>query len=187
MRFLTEDEVTTNLVETREATINVHGARMNTVPMGSEATVGGPLSHISELTGAKIRTFLFEVAEGVSNYRSLHGLTQQVEHQYDGRFLIELVQNAHDAFGRSPTPDQPNRIEIVLDPEDSEHGSLLAAKTASRSRVPTSSASLNLVRATRASSAINPVPFIYPTISTRFPPWSAMHKPARYWNGCEDR
>lgn len=86
-----------------------------------------PHLHISELTGAKIRTFLFEVAEGVSNYRSLHSLTQQVEHQYHGRFLIELLQNAHDAFACASAPGQPNRIEIVLDSEDSEHGSLLVA------------------------------------------------------------
>lgn len=83
-------------------------------------------THISELTGAKVRIFLSEVAEGVSNYRSMHSLTQQVEHQYHGRFLIELVQNAHDAF-----PEQlcsnGNRIEIVFDLKDSLHGSLLVA------------------------------------------------------------
>ena len=89
--------------------------------------VADPLSYISELTGAKIRTFLFEVAEGVSNYRSLHSLTQQVEHQYHGRFLIELLQNAHDAFVSAPTREQPNRIQIVFDSADSEHGSLLVA------------------------------------------------------------
>jgi hypothetical protein len=92
-----------------------------------ENLIPDPLAHISDLTSAKIRTFLFEVAEGVSNYRSLHSLTQQVEHQYHGRFLIELVQNAHDAFAGSPAAGQPNRIEIVLDSEDSEHGSLLVA------------------------------------------------------------
>ena len=100
---------------------------MHTVATENEATVGGQLDHISDLTSAKIRTFLFEVAEGVSNYRSLHSLTQQVEHQYHGRFLIELLQNAHDAFAGSPGPGQLNRIEIVLDSEDSEHGSLLVA------------------------------------------------------------
>lgn len=85
------------------------------------------LAHISALTGAKIRVFLTEIAEGVSNYRSLHSLTQQVEHQYHGRFLIELIQNAHDALAGAPLPNKPNRIEIVFDPEDSPHGSLFVA------------------------------------------------------------
>ena len=89
--------------------------------------VFGALAHISDLTSAKVRIFLAEVAEGVSNYRSLHSLTQQVEHQYHGRFLIELVQNAHDAFAGAPSTDKPNRIEIVFDPTDSQHGSLFVA------------------------------------------------------------
>lgn len=85
------------------------------------------LARVSELTGAKVRIFLAEVAEGVTNYRSLHNLTQQVEHQYHGRFLIELIQNAHDAFGAVPTSEKRNRIEVVLDRGDAEHGALLVA------------------------------------------------------------
>jgi hypothetical protein len=100
---------------------------MSAVEIDSLSPAADPLSHISEMTSAKVRTFLFEVAEGVSNYRSLHSLTQQVEHQYHGRFLIELLQNAHDAFIGSPTSEHPNRIEIVFDSDDSEHGSLLVA------------------------------------------------------------
>jgi len=69
-------------------------------------------ARISQLTAAKIRIFLAEVAEGVSNYRSLHSLTEQVEHQYHGRFLIELVQNAHDAFDTVPAEEHANRIEV---------------------------------------------------------------------------
>lgn len=85
------------------------------------------LAHISELTGAKVRIFLSEIAEGVSNYRSMHSLTQQVEHQYHGRFLIELLQNAHDAFTENASGTCGNRVEIVFDPTDSPHGSLLVA------------------------------------------------------------
>lgn len=84
-------------------------------------------THISELTGAKVRIFLTEVAEGVSSYRSMHSLTQQVEHQYHGRFLIELVQNAHDTFGELSPDDDNNRVEVIFDPDDSPHGSLLVA------------------------------------------------------------
>lgn len=86
-----------------------------------------PQTQVEALTAAKIRTFLFEVAEGVSNYRSLHSLTEQVEHQYHGRFLIELIQNAHDALHEKPSPEQPARIAIVLDLDDSTHGTLLVA------------------------------------------------------------
>ncbi len=68
-----------------------------------------------------------EIAEGVSNYRSLHSLTQQVEHQYHGRFLIELIQNAHDAFDDFPSRVVLNRVEVVFDLADSEHGTLFVA------------------------------------------------------------
>lgn len=93
-----------------------------------QETTGHPAAaHIAELTGAKVRVFLSEVAEGVSNYRSMHSLTQQVEHQYHGRFLIELLQNAHDTFTEDASAACKNRVEIVFDPMDSEHGSLLVA------------------------------------------------------------
>lgn len=84
-------------------------------------------AHVSALTGAKVRVFLTEVAEGVSGYRSMHSLTQQVEHVYHGRFLIELLQNAHDAFTGAALSDNDNRVEIIFDPTDSAHGSLLIA------------------------------------------------------------
>lgn len=83
-------------------------------------------AHISGMTAAKVRIFLSEIAEGVSNYRSMHSLTQQVEHQYHDRFLIELLQNAHDALGPLQN-DDGNRIAVVFMPDDSEHGSLLVA------------------------------------------------------------
>ncbi|MDY7815168.1 hypothetical protein U0F71_05470 [Burkholderia pseudomallei] len=91
-----------------------------------ETSLSAPLAHITQMTGAKVRVFLTEVAEGTSNYRSLHSLTQQVEHQYHGRFLIELIQNAHDAFDAS-LKDIGNRIAVVFDSTDSPHGSLLVA------------------------------------------------------------
>lgn len=54
-------------------------------------------------TSSKIRTFLYELAEETTYYKSLHNLTEQVEHQYHGRFLIELIQNAHDAISGQAT------------------------------------------------------------------------------------
>lgn len=92
-----------------------------------EGLLRTPQVQVEVRTAAQIRTFLFEIAEGVSNYRSLHSLTEQVEHQYHGRFLIELIQNAHDALHETPTPEQRARIAIVLDMQDSTHGTLLVA------------------------------------------------------------
>ena len=82
------------------------------------------MDHITEHLCSKVRVFVTEVAEGVSNYRSMHNLTEQVEHQYHGRFLIELIQNAHDALGES---SGRGRIHIRFDKSDSEHGSLFVA------------------------------------------------------------
>jgi hypothetical protein len=84
---------------------------------------------VAESTAAKIRTFLYEIAEGTTNYRSLHSLTQQVEHQYHGRFLVELIQNAHDALWRELGADRA-RIEIRLASEEA-HGALYVANDGS--------------------------------------------------------
>ncbi len=52
-------------------------------------------------TLGQIRSFLDELVNGSSNYRSLHNLTQEIQHQYHGRFAVELLQNAHDAMARA--------------------------------------------------------------------------------------
>lgn len=89
------------------------------------ATIQG--RHIAETTTSKIRSFLYELAEGTSNYRSLHSLTEQVEHQYHGRFIVELIQNAHDALPPLRKDQKtPARIEIVLK-EDGQFGTLYVA------------------------------------------------------------
>ena len=49
---------------------------------------------VIDKTLGEIRSFLDELSNGTSRSRSLHNLTEQVEHQYHGRFLIELIQNA---------------------------------------------------------------------------------------------
>ncbi|MET4317938.1 hypothetical protein [Bradyrhizobium sp. RT5a] len=86
---------------------------------------------IAETTASKIRSFLYELAEGTSNYRSLHSLTEQVEHQYHGRFIVELIQNAHDALpALRHNPGTPARIEVVLK-EDDQFGTLYVANDGS--------------------------------------------------------
>ena len=52
----------------------------------------GHRGKVIKKTCGEIRTSPDEIANGTSNYKSLHNLTEQVEHQYHGRFLIELIQ-----------------------------------------------------------------------------------------------
>lgn len=79
---------------------------------------------VIQKTIGEIRTFLDELVNGTSNYKSLHNLTEQVEHQYHGRFLVELIQNAHDALleiekqkANKDAPEDDGRIEIVITDE----------------------------------------------------------------------
>jgi len=81
---------------------------------------------IANKTDREIRTFLDEVANGTSNYRSLNSLTEQIEHQYHGRFLIELIQNAHDAL-ITGSKEQKNRISITLNEAEGHFGVLYVA------------------------------------------------------------
>ncbi|MCY4051419.1 MAG: hypothetical protein OXE41_01945 [Gammaproteobacteria bacterium] len=62
---------------------------------------------VRDKTLGEIRGLLDEVSNGTSGYRSLHNLTEQVEHQYHRRFLIELIQNAHDALFEVGVTDTP--------------------------------------------------------------------------------
>ncbi|HEX04481.1 MAG TPA: hypothetical protein ENH10_04905, partial [Bacteroidetes bacterium] len=82
---------------------------------------------VIDKTLGEIRSFLDELSNGTSRYRSLHNLTEQVEHQYHGRFLIELIQNAHDALFEVGVMDAPQRIEIVLAEEEHPFGALYIA------------------------------------------------------------
>jgi hypothetical protein len=102
----------------------INGRAVNAL---SEGSLINQDRQIAETTASKIRSFLYELAEGTSTYRGLHSLTEQVEHQYHGRFIVELIQNAHDALpplGRNRKA--PARIEIVLK-EDGRYGTLYVA------------------------------------------------------------
>jgi hypothetical protein len=84
-------------------------------------------AYVLDATGAKVRTFLYGLAEGTTDYRSLHNLTEQVEHQYHGRFLVELIQNAHDQLPEATTAERrPARIEVALT-DEGPHGTLYVA------------------------------------------------------------
>ena len=83
---------------------------------------------VIDKTQGEIRSFLDEVSNGTSRYRSLHSLTEQVEHQYHGRFLVELIQNAHDALFETGDEDRKHqRIEIVIAEDEHPYGALYIA------------------------------------------------------------
>ena len=81
---------------------------------------------VIEKTLSEIRSFLEEISNGTSRYKSLHNLTEQIEHQYHGRFLVELIQNAHDALYPRGEGDDQRRIDIVL-AEEEPFGALYVA------------------------------------------------------------
>ncbi|MBM7115739.1 DUF3883 domain-containing protein [Archangium primigenium] len=81
---------------------------------------------IREKTIGEIRTFIAELGNGTTQYRTVHSLTEQIEHQYHSRFIIELLQNAHDALFAAPDVGK-GRIEVALVTEPSGAASLYVA------------------------------------------------------------
>src|SRR3954464_10166650 len=78
-------------------------------------------------TGGMLGAFLDEVSRNTSNYKSVHNLTEQIEHQYAGRFAIELIQNAHDPIRLHPGWNGgERRIELILD-DSGPYGTLIVA------------------------------------------------------------
>src|SRR4051812_16955357 len=85
-----------------------------------------PRDSVLAKTGAEVRTFLAELANGTTNYRTVHSLTQQIEHQYHSRLVIELLQNAHDALKAQPQKGW-GRVEFRLVSSEGAHGVLYVA------------------------------------------------------------
>ncbi|MDC0708745.1 DUF3883 domain-containing protein [Stigmatella sp. ncwal1] len=85
-----------------------------------------PVESIREKTIGEIRTFIAELGNGTAQYRTVHSLTQQIEHQYHSRFIIELLQNAHDALLADPSVGK-GRIEVALVTESSGASSIYVA------------------------------------------------------------
>lgn len=52
---------------------------------------------IAERFLSEARSFVDEIIAGTDKYRQLQSLSEQLPHDYHGRFLVELIQNAHDA------------------------------------------------------------------------------------------
>ena len=66
--------------------------------------------------------------DDLSMYQSLRNMSQFVSDDYGNRFLVELIQNAHDAHDPSRTDGE---IAIVLDASDATHGCLYVANRGS--------------------------------------------------------
>lgn len=84
-------------------------------------------NNIIDKTTGQIRTFLSELSNNTTNYRSLRNLTEQIEHQYHGRFLMELIQNAHDVLYDENHESDNGRLEIVVAAEEKPFGALYVA------------------------------------------------------------
>lgn len=81
---------------------------------------------IIDKTLGEVRTFIDEISNNTANYRTIHSLTEQINHQYHGRFVIELLQNAHDAL-LAESRAQPRRILFRVIRDVHPHGVLLVA------------------------------------------------------------
>ena len=70
----------------------------------------GRAEEIRRLTTRRIE--LFGAAGGTWRFAaSLKSISEDTAQEYEGRALLELIQNGHDALGGSP----PGRIHVLLD------------------------------------------------------------------------
>ena len=76
---------------------------------------------IEEQARSQVRTFLDELKNGTTNYRTVASLGDQVAQEYRGRAVLELLQNAHDVLGRAGGDDR-RQVSFVLNssPEQPE-------------------------------------------------------------------
>lgn len=62
---------------------------------------------------AEMRTFFDELKNGTSGYKTITSLSSQVTQEYQGRCVLELLQNAHDAL-RNACANDRRRITFKL-------------------------------------------------------------------------
>ena len=67
---------------------------------------------IEEQARRQVRTFLDELRNGTTNYRTVASLGDQVAQDYRGRAVLELLQNAHDVLGGN---DDLGQVSFALD------------------------------------------------------------------------
>lgn len=93
---------------------------IETSPLG-EAT--RPADLITQLMRQRVTSYIAARSDP-SLYQSVRNMSQLVSDDYGNRFLIELIQNAHDAHDPSCADGE---IAIVLDPSEGENGCLYVA------------------------------------------------------------
>lgn len=82
-----------------------------------------PREHIENKTRGEIEAYI--ASRGKTRvHQGARNLSLNVSDDYGNRFLIELIQNAHDAH---PADRCDGEISIVLDPEEGAHGCLYVA------------------------------------------------------------
>ena len=86
----------------------------------------GPAAHVRSHTERAVRTFLDEVTNGTSDYRTIFSLSDQIRQQYLGRFAHELLQNAHDAIRWAPDCGE-RRVRLAFVADDGEFGAVYAS------------------------------------------------------------
>src|SRR6478672_1291855 len=93
-----------------------------------EAVALDPHAHIGNLASRKIQAFLGTIDENENYLDPVHkqnrSLSQHIIADYHGRFLIELIQNGHDAHERDRLDGE---ISVLLTSDEGEHGVLYVA------------------------------------------------------------
>ena len=87
-------------------------------------------AHIERIADRKIKGFLGTIDADGEYYDPVHkqnqSLSQHIIADYHGRFLIELVQNAHDAHSRERAD---GKIAVLLASDEGQSGTLYIANT----------------------------------------------------------
>lgn len=84
-----------------------------------------PVDHIREKGRNRVAGYL-KIREDWDFAPSLTALAKQTAREYEGRFLLELIQNGYDAH---PKDTRDGRILVVLDAGEGEFGVLYVANT----------------------------------------------------------
>src|SRR5438034_1051413 len=112
---------------------------MSAMSRANPAASGPTTSEMNRdlITGQVLERSRFTTAEQVRKLASLANAERQFGREYHGRFVIELLQNAADAWRKIAEPNQRSKVRIVLAAGPSlivaNQGELLSANTIIRS------------------------------------------------------
>jgi len=91
----------------------------------ARATAPTPALDIEEKTRNELEVFTESLGKSTV-YQSVRILASEISQEYGNRFLVELIQNAHDAH---PPTSGGGHIHIRLDSDEGQHGVLYVANT----------------------------------------------------------